>query len=226
MLIESRSVVDVLRCCRFYKKLGFQELFRLDDDLYLGFRFSPIPGASPRALFGGDSGGDIAGNTGAAGAGAGAGAGARAAPMHKIQAGVIEGFYGRPWSSTQRAALFEDMDTWGLTKFMYGPKVTRFGYAMCGAQGASIMTSRRWTLAFFSQDDKKIRASWRELYTTSEVQALMSQIGMCCMRDIEFMYAIAPGLDMTLSSAAERKSLAKKLDQVCYNRLGFLLLAR
>ena len=54
-------------------------------------------------------------------------------------AGVIEGFYGRPWSWDQRKDLFRTMRQFGMNAYMYAPK-----------------------------DDLKHRAHWREPYTESE----------------------------------------------------------
>lgn len=61
--------------------------------------------------------------------------------------GVIEGFYGRPWSPSQRFELFDHMQRWGLNCYMYGPK-----------------------------DDIKLRARWRELYSPQECQGLRDLI--------------------------------------------------
>ena len=30
--------------------------------------------------------------------------------------GVVEGFYGRPWTLGQRRDLFDKMETWGMTR--------------------------------------------------------------------------------------------------------------
>jgi hypothetical protein len=57
--------------------------------------------------------------------------------------GVIEGFYGRPWSKNQRLELLDHMSSWkGLNTFIYSPK-----------------------------DDKKHRAHWRALYDRDEVRS-------------------------------------------------------
>ena len=50
-----------------------------------------------------------------------------------------QGFYGRPWTLSQRRDLFEKMEAWGMTSYLYAPK-----------------------------DDCKHRAFWRELYTVNE----------------------------------------------------------
>ncbi|KAJ8377313.1 hypothetical protein AAFF_G00261620 [Aldrovandia affinis] len=53
--------------------------------------------------------------------------------------GVVEGFYGRPWSIEQRKVLFQWMRRWGLNTYLYGPK-----------------------------DDLKHRLLWREVYSPEE----------------------------------------------------------
>ena len=40
------------------------------------------------------------------------GAGARRA----FVCGVVEGFYGRPWTLGQRKDLFDKMESWGMTR--------------------------------------------------------------------------------------------------------------
>jgi protein O-GlcNAcase / histone acetyltransferase len=37
-------------------------------------------------------------------------------------AGVIEGFYGEPWSLAERFELFEWMADWGLNTYLYALK--------------------------------------------------------------------------------------------------------
>ena len=36
--------------------------------------------------------------------------------------GVIEGFYGAPWSAAERLRLFDWMASWGLNTYLYAPK--------------------------------------------------------------------------------------------------------
>ena len=57
--------------------------------------------------------------------------------------GVIEGFYGAPWSRADRFTLFEWMANWGLNTYMYAPK-----------------------------DDLKHRAVWRQPYSAEEGEEL------------------------------------------------------
>ncbi len=37
-------------------------------------------------------------------------------------AGVIEGFYGQPWTQAERFELFDWMASWGLNTYLYAPK--------------------------------------------------------------------------------------------------------
>ncbi len=63
--------------------------------------------------------------------------------MAEFIAGVIEGFYGRPWSFDQRKDLFTCMRQFEFTVYIYAPK-----------------------------DDLKHRAQWRDLYTDEECRKL------------------------------------------------------
>ncbi|XP_030562779.1 protein O-GlcNAcase [Drosophila novamexicana] len=99
--------------------------------------------------------------------------------------GVIEGFYGRPWTTEQRKDLFRKLKKLGMDSYMYAPK-----------------------------DDYKHRAYWRELYTVEEADHLSSLISAAKEAGIVFYYALSPGLDMTYSSPKEIGTLKRKLDQV------------
>lgn len=99
--------------------------------------------------------------------------------------GVIEGFYGRPWSQAQRVQLLDNMRKWGMNVFMYAPK-----------------------------DDKKHRAAWRNLYEGAEIEKLSALIQKCNENGISFVYAVAPGLDIRYSEEKELEYLRKKVSQV------------
>ena len=53
------------------------------------------------------------------------------------------------------------------------------------------------------KDDCKHRAYWRELYTVEEADHLQSLITAAGDRNINFYYAISPGLDITYSNSKE-----------------------
>ncbi|CAH8460902.1 unnamed protein product [Schistosoma rodhaini] len=99
--------------------------------------------------------------------------------------GVVEGFYGRPWTYPQRKELFRRMNQMGMNAYLYAPK-----------------------------DDIKHRQSWRDLYTQEEEQQLQFLITESTEAGVLFIFAISPGLDVTFSSAKEVDILKKKVDQV------------
>lgn len=103
----------------------------------------------------------------------------------EFAAGVVEGFYGLPWTSEQRKILFGWMQKMGLNTYMYAPK-----------------------------DDYKHRACWRELYSVEEADNLTSLIESAHQKGVSFVYAISPGLDITFSSAKDVQALKRKLEQV------------
>jgi len=63
--------------------------------------------------------------------------------------GIVEGFFGAPWSVAQRCALFEFGAKRAMNTYLYAPK-----------------------------DDLKHRAIWRELYSAPEAVALGEVIAL------------------------------------------------
>ncbi|XP_032396660.1 protein O-GlcNAcase isoform X1 [Etheostoma spectabile] len=99
--------------------------------------------------------------------------------------GVVEGFYGRPWTMEQRTELFKREQRWGLNTYLYAPK-----------------------------DDYKHRMYWRDLYSPEEAEQLIALISAAKQHNVDFIYAISPGLDITFSNPKEVAALQRKLDQV------------
>jgi protein O-GlcNAcase/histone acetyltransferase len=100
-------------------------------------------------------------------------------------AGVIEGFYGQPWSQAERFELFQWMAGWGLNTYLYAPK-----------------------------DDLKHRAIWRETYSAAETEQLGEVIRACRQRHLRFIYALSPGLDIRYSSDSELAHLQRRFEQM------------
>lgn len=100
-------------------------------------------------------------------------------------AGVIEGFYGPPWTRAERFELFDWMEAAGLNTYMYGPK-----------------------------DDLHHRNLWRETYPPAEAEALRELILACRQRGFRFLYAMGPGLDIRYGNPADRQSLRARLAQL------------
>uniref|UniRef100_G3Q8R5 protein O-GlcNAcase n=1 Tax=Gasterosteus aculeatus aculeatus TaxID=481459 RepID=G3Q8R5_GASAC len=99
--------------------------------------------------------------------------------------GVVEGFYGRPWTMDQRKVLFQWMQSWGLNTYLYGPK-----------------------------DDLKHRLLWREVYSQEEEGQLRTLIKEAQSRGQRFVYALSPGQDIVFSSSCDLTLLKRKLRQV------------
>ncbi len=100
-------------------------------------------------------------------------------------AGVIEGFYGQPWSQAERLELFDRMSGWGLNTYFYAPK-----------------------------DDLKHRAIWREPYSESELNILGALIQGCRQHKIHFIYGLSPGLDIRYGKDADLELVRKKFEQM------------
>lgn len=107
------------------------------------------------------------------------------APSYRRLLGVIEGFYGRPWTPEQRQRLFAQMREWGMNTYLYAPK-----------------------------EDLKHRHHWRQAYAGAEAATLEALIGDARDQGIDFVYALAPGLDIVHSNEADRAALLTKLTHV------------
>ena len=99
--------------------------------------------------------------------------------------GVIEGFYGPPWTHAERLELFRWMSGAGLNTYLYGPK-----------------------------DDLKHRAIWREAYTSAEAAELQQVIAACQGQGLRFVYALGPGLDLRYSRPADLECLRARFEQM------------
>ena len=100
-------------------------------------------------------------------------------------AGVIEGFYGPPWTQAERIEMLDWMAQGALNTYLYAPK-----------------------------DDLKQRAIWRELYDDAEAEDLRQLIAECGRRSIRFVSALSPGLDIRFSSEADLESLKSRFAQL------------
>ena len=103
----------------------------------------------------------------------------------KFLSGVIEGFYGPPWSQAERAQLFERMHAWGLNTYVYAPK-----------------------------DDLRHRTLWRETYDAAEAEKLAANLRACRERGIAFVFALSPGLDLRYGDATEADTIRRRFEQL------------
>jgi hypothetical protein len=99
--------------------------------------------------------------------------------------GVIEGFYGPPWSHEERLDLIRFCGREGLTTWVHAPK-----------------------------DDPFHRARWREPYPETELARFAELVEAAERAGVEVAYAIAPGLDVCASRETELEALLAKCEQV------------
>lgn len=99
--------------------------------------------------------------------------------------GVVEGFYGKPWSRQERSRLVARLSELGLNTYLYAPK-----------------------------DDLKHRAVWRELYTNAELASFRGIVEECRSRNITFIYALSPGLDVRFQDEGDRERLVARFEQL------------
>jgi hypothetical protein len=88
--------------------------------------------------------------------------------LHRTQ----EGFYGRPWSSDQRAEMISKMQGEPL-------------------RGMQLAEGREFagldTYMYSPKDDRKHRAAWRELYTAKELQELGALASTCATNGVRMI---------------------------------------
>lgn len=95
--------------------------------------------------------------------------------------GVVEGFFGPPWSMAARRRLFEFGAVRGMNTYLYAPK-----------------------------DDPYHRARWTEPYPRDAWRALAGLIADAHRRRIDFVYGFHPGAGLRLGDAAPVKTLLAK----------------
>ena len=99
--------------------------------------------------------------------------------------GVIEGFYGKPWTHEERLNLIAFCGEHGFNTWVHAPK-----------------------------DDPYHRSQWRDPYPDAELAQLAelaAEGGRC---GVDFAYAIAPGLSICYTSDEDFAALVAKCDQV------------
>ncbi|MBI2168576.1 MAG: beta-N-acetylglucosaminidase domain-containing protein [Actinobacteria bacterium] len=110
--------------------------------------------------------------------------------------GVIEGFYGPPWSFPSRVRAVEFLAPRGMNAYVYAPK-----------------------------DDPFHRARWRDPYPDDELAGLVDFAGHCAEMGVRFGYAISPGLDIDPGNDADRAALWDKLAPLVDGGVDWIVLA-
>lgn len=100
--------------------------------------------------------------------------------------GVVEGFYGTPWSKAERLDFFAFAEKVGFNAYIYAPK-----------------------------DDPYHRAKWREPYPPEKLHELGELAQASRSRGVRFIFAVSPGLDVALSGMGrygDREKLLAKME--------------
>ena len=105
--------------------------------------------------------------------------------VRPIPGGVIEGFYGPPWSDAERRTLLDWMARFGLTVYLFCPK-----------------------------DDPHHRAAWREPYPRGEAERIACLIADCGRRGIDFIWGVSPGLDLRHTDEADVAALLARFAEL------------
>ncbi|MGC8839936.1 MAG: beta-N-acetylglucosaminidase domain-containing protein [Candidatus Sumerlaeaceae bacterium] len=100
-----------------------------------------------------------------------------------LPVGVVEGFYGRPWTHEERLEMIRFMGEIGLNHYCYAPK-----------------------------DDPYHRKRWRDPYPEQELAKLRELVNACQRANVNFCFAISPGLDIEYSNPRELELLVAKLE--------------
>ena len=96
--------------------------------------------------------------------------------------GVVEGFYGTPWSQEDRLSQFEFYGRNKMNVYIYGPK-----------------------------DDPYHRDKWREPYPEAEAKKLQILLESAKKNGVNFYWAIHPGVDIKWNDA-DRDAMMNKLE--------------
>ena len=99
--------------------------------------------------------------------------------------GVIEGFYGNPWTHDQRLRVVEFIAARGMNTFVYAPK-----------------------------DDSRVRRDWRVAYDGPDLERMTELADRCRLSGVDLVYCLSPGLSIRYGDPADVDALVAKLAAV------------
>jgi len=106
---------------------------------------------------------------------------ARTSPLR----GVVEGYYGRPWTAGARQDVIRFLGQHRMNTFVYGPK-----------------------------NDPYHRDRWRELYPSETLAELRATAAVARRAKVRFVYALSPALDVCYACDDDFAALVAKLAQL------------
>lgn len=116
-------------------------------------------------------------------------------PHFRIR-GVVEGFYGRPWTPRDRREVVTFMKQRGFNEFVYAPK-----------------------------DDPYHRKRWREPYPKVEMITFDDVLAYLQHGDVRFVFGLSPGLDIVYSDPDDEAAIWRKWDVLWERGVRRFLLA-
>jgi hyaluronoglucosaminidase len=99
--------------------------------------------------------------------------------------GVVEGFYGPPWSHRDRLFMLERMGRWGMNRYLYAPK-----------------------------DDPLQRREWRTPYPEQTLEEFRELVACGEAHGVRVGFAVSPGVSISYASADDRHALADKFESL------------
>ncbi len=99
--------------------------------------------------------------------------------------GIIEGFYGEPWTHADRLDVMSFLEQHHMNTYMYAPK-----------------------------DDPYHRHKWREPYPADAFAQLRELIDAALAHDVDFYFSISPGNDFNYTKEDDFVALFEKIDAV------------
>lgn len=103
------------------------------------------------------------------------------ADMLHADSGVVEGFYGVPWSHRERLAMIDHLGRLGLGAYLYAPKL-----------------------------DPLHRARWREPYPEAFLDRWSELAGRATRNNVRLLFGISPLIDFDFEDPADLEKLAAK----------------
>ena len=101
------------------------------------------------------------------------------------QRGLVEGYYGNPYSEANRMGLFEFFGRQKMNIYIYGPK-----------------------------DDAYHKSKWREEYPTDLAAKITEYVNVAKANKVEFVWAIHPGEDIQWNQT-DKNNIVNKLKAMC-----------
>ena len=91
-----------------------------------------------------------------------------------IHRGVVEGFYGPPYTHADRLWLLDRLGAWGMNRYVYAPK-----------------------------DDPLHRAQWRDPYPADALREFAELVERGRAAGVEVGFAVSPGLTIVTGDSAK-----------------------